>query len=167
MRWIPQAAPKPRPKEKQAKVGKPRSRLRTRTRMKSRNAKRGGSAFPKVRDKAYCTWLVTANPCHIAGRGIWGRICGNDEIAFPITKAFIHRCWYGDRGLDPAHVGKHRAKGAPDFGHVVPLCPAAHQFYDEHRSQWGKVTQLSEKEMASAASGYALRYVERGGRVEP
>lgn len=74
--------------------------------------------------------------------------------------AWRHICW---GGMTPAHVGEHQARGAPDFGVLVPLCKASHQFYDEHRSKWQGVTGYSEKRMASEASGYALRYVERGG----
>lgn len=74
--------------------------------------------------------------------------------------SYIHRCW-GD--MTPAHVGKHRAQGAADFACVVPLCQAAHQYYDEHRDEWERVTRLTEAQMAHAAAGYALKYVEQGG----
>ncbi len=66
--------------------------------------------------------------------------------------------------MTPAHVGEHQAQGAPDFGALVPLCKAGHEFYDEHRTEWSRVTGYSEKKMALAASGYALKYVEEGGK---
>jgi hypothetical protein len=134
--------------------------------MKQVNRKRGGSSFPKVRDKAYCTWLVTENPCLLEG-GVPVLHSLPVATSIPYTIVYrdgdfrlVHRCW---GGLDPAHVGKHRSKGAPDVGATVPLCRAAHRFYDEHRSEWQLVTGYAEAKMASAASGYALRYVEQGG----
>jgi hypothetical protein len=84
----------------------------------------------------------------------------NDEPLGLAWRGFAHRCW---GGMTPAHVGKHQATGAADFGCIVPLCAAAHLFYDLHRKAWAKITGWTEKKMASAASGYALRYVERGG----
>ncbi len=35
--------------------------LRQKKRMKSRNAKRNGSAFPKMRDRKYRRWIWTEN----------------------------------------------------------------------------------------------------------
>jgi hypothetical protein len=128
-----------------------------RTRMKSRNQKRKGSAFPKVRDREYTRWLVTENDCLLRHRTTRKRMSPIDVWT---PYGTIHHCW---GPIDPAHVGKHRSKGAPDLGATVPLCRAAHSFYDEHRNQWPHVTQLSEKQMASAASGYALKYAESGG----
>lgn len=77
-------------------------------------------------------------------------------------RGFRHVCW---GPIDPAHVGDHQATGAPDVGVCVPLCRAAHAFYDEHREEWPQVTALSEKRMANEAGGYALAFVERGGVV--
>jgi len=78
-------------------------------------------------------------------------------------RGFKHVCWGANT---PAHVGKHQATGAPDFGRCVPLCQAAHQFYDEHRHAWSRFTGYTEVRMESAAAGYALKYVERGGWVD-
>jgi len=129
---------------------------RPRTRLKRRNAKRKGSAFPTARQREYCRWLVTEHECLLADRITWFKMSAYDV---QLERGFVHRCW---GPTDPAHVGEHRSQGAPDFGRVVPLCRAAHQFYDEHRSEWRAVTRLSEAKMASAASGYALRYVKQG-----
>lgn len=74
------------------------------TRVKPRNAKRKGSRFPKQRDKAYTDWIRTL-PCTVAGKACWGPI-------------------------DPAHVNKTRAQGAPDRGEVVPLCRFHHQWQE-------------------------------------
>jgi hypothetical protein len=154
--------PKPKSRKKKVSGWAPKRR----TRLKPRNAKRKGSAFPKVRDKTFCVWLVTENPCLLEGGA---PVEHSLPVATSIPYAIVyrdgdfrlaHRCW---GAITPAHVGKHRAQGAPDFGHVIPLCKAAHQFYDEHRSEWPRVTGYSEKKMALAASGYALKYVEQGG----
>lgn len=135
-----------------------RSRLRTRKRMKSCGKKK--SAFPKQRDKQYTTWLTLDNRCLLAGHFLRRPITLKDTTAPGYAGRFWHVCW---GPLDPAHVDEHRAQGAPDFAVTVPLCRAAHSFYDEHRDQWRLVTGYSKAKMASAASGYALKYVELGG----
>ncbi len=144
--------PKPRRRASRAPKGL------TRSRMKPYNAKRKGSAFPKQRDAKYRRWIRTENECLVRGCSIRVQFSDHDR-PFPVY-GYEHRCW---GSMTPAHVGKHQAKGAPDFGAIVPLCKAAHQFYDERREDWERVTRYSEKDMASAASGYALKYVERGG----
>ena len=163
--------PKPKPKvrgKRGAPTGRPRTRLK-RTRMKQVNRKRGGSAFPKQRDAKYRKWIRTENLCMIAGRivlerlGLHDKSVRVDNWTYAQTIAWRHVCW-GD--ITPAHVGEHQARGAPDFGVIVPLCEAAHDFYDHHRSKWQGVTGWTEPSMASAASGYALKYVERGGWVD-
>jgi len=147
--------PKPKPKVR-GKRGAPTGRPRTR--LKRINKKRGGSAFPKMRDPQYRKWIRTENECLLRGREI--RVAFSEhDLQLPIYH-YEHRCW---GAITPAHVGKHQAQGAPDFGVIVPLCQAAHLFYDEHRDKWPRVTRYDEKAMASAASGYALKYVERGG----
>lgn len=139
---------------------KPPKVVKAKKRMKRYNSKRKGSAFPKVRNKAYRDWVRLENACLLSDRGgTPGRVSLYDyELAN--RSGFIHNCW---GHVTPAHVGKHQARGAPDFGCIVPLCEIAHQFYDEHRSEWKRATGLSEREMASRASGYALKYAERGG----
>jgi hypothetical protein len=130
--------------------------------MKSVNRKRKGSAFPKQRDAAYRRWIRTENRCLLRGRQTLRRVTAYDMLEKWTTDplAWFHCCW---GPIDPAHVGETQAQGAPDFGVLVPLCRAAHGFYDEHRSDWALVTGYTEPMMASAASGYALKYTERGG----
>lgn len=126
--------------------------------MKQRNAKRKGSSFPKRRDPVYRRWVWTENPCMLLDATIRVPFSTHD-LALPAW-GYVHRCWGANT---PAHVGDHQAQGAPDFGVLVPLCQAAHDYYDHHRDEWERVTRYSEKKMALAASGYALKYVEQGG----
>jgi len=161
--------PKPKPRKKVrggkrgAPTGRPRTRLKTRTRMKPVNRKRGGSAFPKQRDREYRRWVWTENPCMLRGRVIAYSICSHDVSQGLAWRGFKHMCWGANT---PAHVGKHQAKGAPDFGVLVPLCQAAHQFYDEHRYSWYGVTGWTADAMAGAAEDYGREYLERGGWVD-
>jgi len=113
--------------------------------MKSVNRKRGGSAFPKQRDAKFCAWVVTTTPC--VGRGLLfpRRVSLNDRGDW-LTGKFWHICW-GE--LTPMHVGKHRATGAPDVGHVVSGCEALHTYYDRHRRECNTV--LSERSLKSGA----------------
>ena len=62
---------------------------------------RGGSMFPKRRDRTYTDWIKTL-PC----------------VLFT-----LHECW---GPIDPAHVFKTRGAAAYDRGEVVPLCRKAH-----------------------------------------
>ena len=87
---------------------------------------RGGSMFPKRRDKAYTDWIKTL-PC----------------VLFA-----LHECW---GPIDPAHVFKTRAKGAYDRGETVPLCRKAH---DEEQGRtiafiikWGVNVRRIAKEL--------------------
>lgn len=161
MTWIPQAAPKP-PKRKlrQGSHTLKRGKLLKRTRMKCGvgSKRRKGSSFPKQRDKKYTTWLVRENNCMIAGRFLRKRVTIWDRKMS--GGWWLHQC---EGPTDPAHVGKHRAQGAPDFGVTVPLCRFSHWAYDNFRDTW----PLSERKMASAASGYALKYTEQGGLSAP
>jgi hypothetical protein len=124
--------------------------------------RRGKSSFPKQRDPVYRRWVWTENPCMLRGRRIKTRLSVHDMLEQwqydPLE--WFHCCW---GPIDPAHVGEKQSQGAPDFGVLVPLCRAAHTFYDEHRDQWARVTGYSERKMALAASGYAQKYVEGGG----
>ncbi len=137
--------------------------------MKAVNRKRGGSSFPEQRDRKYRRWIWTENPCMLAERIMRGAVSSYDapyeslnHNAARVYRGFWHNCWGGNT---PAHVGKHQATGAPDFGVLVPLCKVAHGFYDEHRKEWAKATGFTEAKMALRASGYALKYVEQGGAV--
>jgi hypothetical protein len=114
--------------------------------------------FWKRKDKKYRRWVWTENDCMLRGSLLRGRVSLHDVVT-PMG-GFLHVCW---GVITPAHVGQHQARGAPDFGVLVPLCQAAHQFYDEHRAEWAKVTGCSERKMASEAGGYGLKYVEHGG----
>jgi len=154
------------PKPKRAR-GKGRGRhpslkrsrpLKNRTPMKQRNAKRKGSAFPKVRDSAHCVWVVDYTDCVGAGRLFTRPVSLNDIGQY--GGDCVHICWGAH---DPAHVGKHRSKGAPDLGHVVNMCRALHDFYDQHRNAFAKVTGITERELELIAAGNALKYVESRG----
>lgn len=149
---------KPCPKPPKRRGKSPQRKPMKRTRMKACNRKRGGSSFPKRRDWKFRRWVWTENDCMLAGRFVRRRISLHD-VPHP-EGGFIHFCW-GE--ITPAHVGDTQARGAPDFGVLVPLCKAAHRSYDQRRWEWRSTTGYSEKKMASEASGYGLRYVERGG----
>jgi len=143
-------SPVPKPEKKV----KPKKGLK-RTPMKK--GKPGASRFPKMRNPAYRAF-IRAHDCAIMGRIVGARMSMRD---LRCSGLFQHRCW---GPTDPAHVGQHRANGAPDVGAIVPLCRAAHSFYDEHRAAWGKATGLSESKMANLAAGLALKYHEQGGK---
>ena len=161
---LPNAVPKPVKSKKVRRVSLPRT-----ARMKSVNRKRGGSSFPKQRDRVYRHWIWTENPCMLAGKPTLEPMSTHDKphkswwVQGAWMDTYLHVCW---GAMTPAHVGEHQAQGAPDFGVLVPLCKAAHQFYDEHREQWAKATGFTEAKMALRASGYALKYVERRGIPE-
>ena len=117
-----------------------------------------GRLFPERRDREYTRWVRQENPCLLRGKLLIGIVGLRDT---PVGEVWRHICW-GPR--EAAHVGQHVATGAPDFASVVCLCRAAHRFYDEHRSDWLAVTGFSAGDMASAASGLALRFIESGGK---
>ena len=96
----------------------------------------------------------------LLGRVIARAICPNDESLGLAWRGFTHRCWGANT---PAHVGKHQATGARDFGVLVPLCQAAHQFYDEHRRSWFGVTGWTADAMEGVAEDYAREYEALGG----
>ena len=151
----------PVPKPRNVRKAKPKG-LR-RSRIRARNPKRKGSAFPKQRDPAYRAW-VRGLGCLLWDKLLQRAISLHDTPFTLGWRGFVHRCW---GPIDPAHVGPHQANGAPDLGACVPLCRAAHDYYDQHRSAFAKVTGWSEKLLANHAAGLALRYVERGGVVTP
>ena len=153
--------PVPKPKRverapKKMQRGKPMKRVR----MRCVNKKRKGSAFPKVRDREYRAF-VRFMPCLLEGKATKGRITLDDIpcTARGLEGWYWHRCW---GPVDPAHVGKHQATGAPDRGACVPFCRAAHQRYDEHRALFLRVTTFSQRQLESIAGGLALRYQEQG-----
>lgn len=156
--------PAPKPPKRKPKPRRPMKR----TRMKAcgaRTKKSGGALFPNRKDPAFRRWLRTENDCLLSGRRLAKRLALFDIQRLGGTDnaiGFDHVCW---GPIDPAHVGDKQSRGAPDLGHCVPLCRAAHDFYDQHRSAWKSVTGLSEKRMANEAGGFALKYVERGGKA--
>jgi hypothetical protein len=159
------ACPKPtsRPKVRGFQEGrkplqrnrKPLKRVKMRCGAGSKRRKK--SSFPKQRDAKFCRFVVEETDCVGAGRLFTRQVSGYDLRG---ARAFLHVCW-GPH--DPAHVGKHRAQGAPDFGRVVNMCRALHDFYDQHRSVFAKVTGLTERKLENQAEWNALRWVERGG----
>ena len=96
----------------------------------------------------------------LAGRQLRRAVTINDRPPLGLLGTYLHVCFGANT---PAHVGEHQAQGAPDFGVLVPLCEGAHGYYDERRSEWTHATGFGPKKMASAASGYALKYMEQGG----
>lgn len=120
----------------------------------------GGAQFPARRNPAYRRF-VRGEPCLLMTRLTATQMCPYDRSAGPLFRGWwIHVCW---GPIDPAHVGDHQARGAPDIGAIAPLCRGAHRFYDERRSAWAEVTGISDAEMASVASGLALKWAETGG----
>lgn len=159
-------APVPYPKP--SKVVRERRPMKRTQGLKNRKPMRRvgkkGAAFPKVKNREFRTWLRTEHDCEIRGRFLLAPLSFMDVPAArgpwdPKVK-FLHRCWLP---IDPAHVGLKQSQGAPDVGHCVPLCRAAHRFYDNHRADWEAATGLSEAEMERRAGGYGLKWVERGG----
>jgi len=121
---LPNAVPKPKTR-KRAPKGLKRSRMR------QRNPKRKGSAFPAMRDPAFCAWVVTAHRC--VGRGlVFPRRVSLNDSPDVLLGRFVHRCW-GE--ITAAHVGLHRAQGVGDRGRVVPMCEALHSYYDNRRAE--------------------------------
>ena len=151
--------PCPKPKRRVKRLHQTRMK-RSRLKCGAGSKRRGKSSFPKQRDAKYRRWIWTENPCMLRGCVIGCSFSSHDVSQGLAWRGFKHVCWGANT---PAHVGKHQATGAPDFGRCVPLCQAAHQFYDEHRHAWSRFTGYTEVRMESAAAGYALRYVERGG----
>jgi len=152
MTWVTKPCPKPPPPKKLrggkcgASTGRPR--------LKNRNAKRKGSAFPKVRDPEFCRWVVTL-PC--VGRGLLfiHRVSMHDTDFYGLWR---HRCW-GEN--TPAHIGKHRAQGVGDRGRVVSMCQALHDHYDTQRGKC--LESLSAHTLTAIARDLQQRWVERGG----
>jgi hypothetical protein len=119
--------------------GKPLARGTTRLK-----ARKGGSLFPEQRDDTYRR-AVRGCPCLLVGHLLAARISPNDQ---PAWRAWVHVCW---GPIDPAHIGPHQAVGVPDRQHILPLCRAAHQFYDEHRISFYRATGYSHHQLALLA----------------
>ena len=105
-----------------------RSWIKRKTRLRNR----GGSMFPKRRDKAYTDWIKTL-PCLLFA---------------------LHDCWIP---IDPAHVFGTRATGAYDRGEVVPLCRKAHREQEGHTAdfmiQWGLNVRRIAKDLLTWYEG--------------
>lgn len=125
--------------------GKPLARGTTRLK-----ARKHGSLFPTQRDDAYRR-AVRGCPCILAGRVIERPFSGADVPNGPFWRGFRHICW---GPVDPAHIGPHQATGAPDRGHILPLCRAAHQFYDEHRISFYRATGYSDHQLRLMARDF-------------
>ena len=131
--------------------------------MKKVNKKRGGHSFPKGVDEPYRRW-IRQQACILSGNVVLGMISPDDQhIGFSL--AFHHVCW---GPVDPAHVGQHQATGAPDMGRLLPLCRAAHQFYDEHRLSFYRVTGIPPQTLAWEAARFAAEYQgQETGKAAP
>lgn len=147
---------------------KPRTKPLKKTGMRrgrsQRSATSGGALFPKVKDAAFRRWLRTTHDCLIADAVMGRAVSPNDRALGLAVFGFVHSCW---GAMTPAHVGKHQAQGAPDVGACVPLCQAAHRYYDEHRQSWAKVTGYTEERMQAAADEYADAWHELVGGAAP
>jgi hypothetical protein len=145
--------PRPAPKPKSRKKSKARG-LSRKTRIRPRNPKRKGSAFPKQRNAAFRRWLCSLG-CEFLGATIGVSVSPNDAALGLAWRGFQHRCW---GSVDPAHVGKHQATGAPDVGACLPLCRAMHQFYDEHRLSFYRITGRSPEWLAMEAARWGQHW---------
>jgi hypothetical protein len=108
------------------KRGKPPQR---KTRVKARNAKRGGSRFPKRRDPAYCEWVRGFACC-------------------------VRACLTGAR-MECAHV-KSRGAGGGDIGNCVPLCFSHHD--QQHRLGIKTFQATHSVDLAAIARNLGERY---------
>ena len=98
---------------------------------------RGGSMFPKRRDKAYTDWIKTL-PCLLFA---------------------LHECW---SPIDPAHVFKTRACGAYDRGEVVPLCRKAHREQEGRTVAFMMETGVNVRRIAKELQRWYEEEVKRG-----
>jgi hypothetical protein len=123
------------PRRTPLKRGKPPQR---KTRVKARNAKRGGSRFPKRRDPAYREWIRSL-PC-----------AARDALA-PYLPT-LSRC-YGI--IECTHV-KSRGAGGDDFGNCIPLCTGHHR----HQHDWGIMAFANyyKLDLAAIARNLGERY---------
>jgi hypothetical protein len=120
-----------------------------------------GSAFPKRRNREYRAF-VRGHACLLRGRPLARAVSPNDYYAGLAWRGVTHVCW---GPIEAAHVGKHQATGAPDVGACIPLCRAAHRYYDEHRLSFHRITGRSPRDLEGIAAGLALKFAERGGKL--
>jgi hypothetical protein len=141
--------PAPKPKARAKKVCRPMKK----SRMKSYNAKRKGSAFPKRRNPEYCAW-IREQPCILSGRK-------RAEIPGELIGHAWHPTFCGFIGgpVQVCHV-KTRGAGGNDLGNVLPMCAGAHD--EQHcigipafQKRWGI-------NLAKIAAGLGLLYSEGG-----
>jgi len=134
-----------------------------RTRVKRYNANRGGSMFPHVRDAGYRKWVWTENDCLLAGTRTRVRITISDKAAkVDLFTFYEHRCW---GPIDPAHVNENAAQGTPDVGELIPLCRAAHNYFDNRREEFFAATDTNQAQLIYHAAGLPQKYVEQGGKL--
>jgi hypothetical protein len=118
----------------------------------TKRLKARGSLFPEQRDEAYRR-AVRGCPCILVGRVVAGQFSPNDRPVGLGWQGWVHGCW---GPVDPAHIGPHQAVGAPDRQHILPLCRAAHQFYDEHRMSFYRATGFSHHQLALLAREFVV-----------
>lgn len=151
----PRPCPKPVRQPRRQPTGLTRSRFRAHG---PRTQKSGGHLFPAGVDEQRRRFVCSL-PCLLTG-AVYGRPLTDHDVSLGLAWCgFAHRCW---GAMTPAHVGKHQAQGVPDKGRMVPLCAAAHRYYDEHRRSWAQVTGYTEARMLAAAAQVEAEYV-RGG----
>ena len=138
-----------------------RSRKPLKRRVKLR-ARKVPKAFAKHRDYTYRRH-ITQMPCVLAGCVLGRAISLNDVSLGLAWRGFEHRCW---GPIDPAHVGQHQATGADDLGVLLPLCRAAHRFYDERRLSFYRVTGYTAQQMAEDAARLGTEYAARKAVTE-
>lgn len=124
--------------------------------MRQFNAKREGAAFPHKREPELRRF-VKSHDCLLEGKVTHRQITPFDE---PVGRRFRHICW---GPVDPAHVGEHDAQGVGDVNTLVPLCRAAHGFYDTQRSWWESATEIPEAQLRWVAAALVVKFIERGG----
>lgn len=151
------ACPKPRAKRKRARKPMQHGRLKAQGK---RTQKSGGALFWKVKQPTFRKWLREENKCLLAAQFTTQRVTLNDLDVAEGRWRFLHQCW---GVITPAHIGKHQANGAPDLGHCIPLCEAAHTYYDEHRGAWAAVTGYTEAKMQRKAEHYGTAYMAHQG----
>ena len=100
---------------------------------------RGGSMFPRRRDRKYTEW-VKAMPCVLFAK-------------------VGHRC---SGPIDPAHVFKTRAVGAYDRGEVVPLCRTHHRQQEGRTAAFMIETGVNVRRIAKELLVWYEEEIERG-----
>jgi len=119
----------------------------------------GKSRFPERRNDEYRAF-IRAHECLLQGALTIGRMSYLDERTGS-RGVFRHHCW---GRIECAHVEATQGTGGYDVGETVPLCHAAHHALDQvlGPAEWAQATGL---DLSDRAQGFAVEYVERGGKV--